>query len=127
MAEKVKFTLEYEIKSSPKILYSFISEPNGLSQWFSDDVKIRDHVYTFTWDDGEEQKAKLLSFKDSKSVKFHWIDDEPYTYFEMEIVKDELTNDVALVITDFALAENLKDRQLIWNIQIENLLSVIGA
>lgn len=127
MAEKVKFTIEYEIRSSSKILYNFISEPNGLSEWFADDVRVRDHVYTFVWDDGEEQKAKLLSFKEHKSVKFHWIDDEPYTYFEMEIVKDELTNDVALVVTDFALQENLKDRQQIWDVQIDSLLSVIGA
>jgi uncharacterized protein YndB with AHSA1/START domain len=127
MSEKIKFTIEYEIRSSSKILYSFISEPNGLSEWFADDVRVRDHVYTFVWDDGEEQKAKLLSYKEYKSVKFHWLDDEPYTYFEMEIVKDELTNDVALVITDFALQENLKDRQQIWDIQIQSLLSVIGA
>ena len=57
MAEKVKFTLEYEIKSSSKILYSFISEPNGLAEWFSDDVRVKDHVYTFIWDDGEEQNV----------------------------------------------------------------------
>lgn len=127
MSEKVKFTLEYEIKSSPKILYSFIGEPNGLSQWFADDVRVRDHVYTFVWDDGEEQKAKLLSYKENKSIKFAWLDDEPYTFFELEIVKDELTNDVALLVTDFSLTENLKEKQMIWNIQIENLLSVIGA
>ncbi|HEX7367649.1 MAG TPA: START-like domain-containing protein [Pelobium sp.] len=127
MSEKVKFTLEYEIRSSAKILYSFISDANGLAEWFADDVKISDHIYTFTWDDGEEQKAKLLSTKENKGVKFHWIDDEPYTYFELEVVKDELTNDVALVVTDFASPENLKDRQAIWNIQVESLLSVIGA
>jgi len=127
MSEKLKFTLEYEIRSSSKILYSFISEPNGLSQWFADDVRVQDHVYNFIWDDGEEQKAKLLSFKENKFVKFHWIDDEPYTYFELEILKDELTNDVALIITDFAIRENLKDRQQIWDTQIDGLLSVIGA
>jgi uncharacterized protein YndB with AHSA1/START domain len=127
MSEKVKYTLEYEIRSSAKILYSFISEPNGLSEWFADEVKTSEQVYTFVWDDGEEQKAKLLSAKENKSVKFHWVDDEPYTYFELEILKDELTNDVALVITDFALPENLKDRQAIWNIQVEGLLNVIGA
>jgi hypothetical protein len=60
-------------------------------------------------------------------VKFPWVDDEPYTYFELEILRDELTNDVALVVTDFATKENLKDRQMIWNVQIESLLSVIGA
>lgn len=127
MSEKLKFTLEYEIKSSPKILYSFISEPNGLAQWFADDVRVHDHVYHFIWDDGEELKAKLLSFKENKYVKFHWIDDDPYTFFELEILKDELTNDVALIITDFAIKENLKDRQQIWDTQIDSLFGVIGA
>src|SRR5690606_20430588 len=101
MSEKKKFNLEYALRSSPRILYSFISEPNGLSQWFADDVSIRDQVYTFTWD-GEMQKAKLLSTKENKLVKFKFLDDEPHCYFEMEIIQDEITNDVALSITDFA-------------------------
>jgi uncharacterized protein YndB with AHSA1/START domain len=126
MAEKKKFHLEYEVKSSPKILYSFLSEPNGLAQWFADDVTYRDQVYTFTWDD-EEQKAKLLSAKENKHVKFKWLEDEPHCYFEMEIVQDELTNDVALSITDFATDDNLADRKLIWDNQIEYLVSVLGA
>jgi len=49
MSEKKKFTIEYEIKSSPRILYGFLSEANGLTQWFADDVTVRDQVYTFTW------------------------------------------------------------------------------
>lgn len=127
MAEKKKYTLEYEIKSSPKILFTFLSEPNGLAQWFADDVNYRDQVYTFTWDDGEEQKAKLLSIKENKLVKFKWIDDEPHCYFEMEIVQDELTNDVALAVTDFATDDVLADRKLIWDNQIQYLISVLGA
>jgi uncharacterized protein YndB with AHSA1/START domain len=126
MSEKKKFTLEYEIKSSPKILFGFLSEPNGLSQWFADDVIYRDQTYTFTWD-GEQQKAKLLSIKDNKLVKFRWIDDEPHCYFEMEVLQDELTNDVALAITDFATDETLQDRKLIWDNQIECLISAVGA
>ncbi|RZL33147.1 MAG: hypothetical protein EOO96_12680 [Pedobacter sp.] len=126
MAEKKKFTLEYEVKSSPRILYSFISEPNGLSQWFADDVNFRDQVYTFTWDD-EEQKAKLVSIKENKLVKFKWLDDEPQCYFEMEIVQDELTNDVALAITDFSTDELLAEKRLIWDNQIDYLISVLGA
>ncbi|TAH02139.1 MAG: hypothetical protein EAZ15_05825 [Sphingobacteriales bacterium] len=127
MVEKQKYTLEYEIRSSAKILYNFISEPNGLSQWFADDVNIKDHIYTFAWNDGEQQNAKLLAIKENKLVRFKWLDDEPQTYFEMEVQKDELTNDVALIITDFAFKDAIKDKTLVWNIQIENLLSVIGA
>jgi len=126
MSEKKKLNLEYEIKSSPKILFSFLTEPNALSQWFADDVSYRDQVYTFTWD-GEEHKAKLLSVKENKLVKFKWIDDEPHCYFEMEVLQDELTNDVALSITDFAPEETLEERRLIWDNQIEYLISVLGA
>jgi uncharacterized protein YndB with AHSA1/START domain len=126
MAEKKKFTIEYEVKSSPRILYTFISEPNGLSQWFADDVVFRDQSYTFTWDD-EVQKAKLISIKENKSVKFKWLDDEPQCYFEMEIVQDELTNDVALSITDFATDETLSEKKSIWDNSISYLISVLGA
>ena len=126
MSEKKKFTIEYEIKSSPRILYSFLNEPNGLTQWFADDVSVRDQVYTFTWD-GEQQKAKLIAIKENKLVKFKWEDDEPQYYFEMEIIQDELTNDVALSITDFAAEDTIGERKLIWDNQIEYLISVLGA
>ena len=123
---KKKFKLEYEIKSSPRILYSFLSEPNGLAQWFADDVTIKDQIYTFSWDD-EEQDARLIGMKENKFVKFRWTDDDPQSYFEMEIIMDELTNDVALGVTDFASEENISERTLIWNNQVLNLISVLGA
>lgn len=126
MSEKKKFTIEYEIKSSPRILFSFLNEPNGLSQWFADDVVIRDQVFTFTWD-GEPQKAKLILVKENKLVRFRWLDDEPQFYFEMEILQDELTNDVALAITDFAAEDQIAERKLIWDNQIDYLISVLGA
>ena len=126
MAEKKKFNIEYEIKSSPRILYSFLNEPNGLTQWFADDVSVRDQVYTFTWD-GEQQKAKLMAVKENKLVRFKWMEDDPQCYFEMEILQDELTNDVALSVTDFATEDTIGERKLIWNNQIEYLVSVLGA
>jgi len=126
MSEKKKISIEYEIKSSPRILYGFLSEPNGLTQWFADDVSVRDQIYTFTWN-GDEQKAKLLNAKENKLVRFRWIDDEPEYFFEMEIIQDELTNDVALSITDFAAEELVGERKLIWNNQVDYLISVLGA
>ena len=82
-------------------------------------------IYEFSWDD-ETHVAKLISLRENKLVKYKWMDDEPY-HFEMEIIQDELTNDVALAITDFAWEETLDDRKLIWDNQIEYLQSVIGA
>ncbi|MDB5061998.1 MAG: hypothetical protein JWP67_1841 [Mucilaginibacter sp.] len=126
MSEKKKFTIEYEIKSSPRILYTFLNEANGLTQWFADDVSVKDQIYTFTWD-GEKQTAKLVAIKENKLVRFKWIDDEPQCYFEMEILQDELTNDVALSITDFATEDTIAERKLIWDNQIDYLISTLGA
>jgi uncharacterized protein YndB with AHSA1/START domain len=126
MSEKKKFTLEYEIRSSPRILYTFLNEANGLSQWFADDVNVRDQMYTFTWD-GEKHLAKLVAIKENKLVRFKWVDDEPQCYFELEIIQDELTNDVALSITDFATEDTIAERKLIWDNQIDYLISTLGA
>ncbi|MEP6612845.1 MAG: START-like domain-containing protein [Mucilaginibacter sp.] len=126
MPEKKKFNIEYEIKSSPRILYTFLNEPNGLTQWFADDVSVRDQVYTFTWDD-EQQTAKLLALKENKLVRFRWVDDDPSYYFEMEIIQDELTSDVALSITDFAAEDAIGERKLIWDNQVKYLISTLGA
>ena len=126
MSDKKKFNIEYEIKSSPRILYTFLNEANGLAQWFADDVNVKDQIYTFTWD-GEKQNAKLVAIKENKLVRFKWLEDEPQCYFEMEIIQDELTNDVALSITDFATEETIADRKLIWDNQIDYLISTLGA
>ena len=126
MSDKKKFNIEYEIKSSPRILYTFLNEANGLAQWFADDVNVKDQIYTFTWD-GEKQNAKLVAIKENKLVKFKWLEDEPQCYFEMEIIQDELTNDVALSVTDFATEETIAERKLIWDNQIDYLISTLGA
>lgn len=125
MSEKTKIQLEYIINSSPRILYPYLVEPNDLSQWFADDVIYHDGIYEFIWD-GEHHRAKLAAYKENKYVKFKWIDDEPH-FFELEIMQDELTNDVALAITDHAKDENVDDRKKIWDNSISYLQSVIGA
>ncbi|PIG97310.1 hypothetical protein CS542_07370 [Pedobacter sp. IW39] len=120
---KEKLPWKIELKSSPRILFSIVSQM--ACQWFADDVVFRDQVYTFTW--MMKCRKQNVKFKENKMVKFKWIDDEPHCYFEMEIVQDELTNDVALSITDFATEETLKERTQIWDNQITYLHSVIGA
>lgn len=125
MADKIKLNLEYIVNSSPRILFPYLQEPNALSQWFADDVNYRESIYEFIWDD-EGQKAKIVNVKENKLIRYKWLEDEPY-YFELEIDQDELTNDVALRITDFAKEEDLENRKMIWNNSIEYLQSVIGG
>lgn len=124
---KGKFELEYVIRTSAGILYEFITTPSGLSEWFADDVNIRDGIFTFFWD-GSEQKAKLLGFKEEKFIRLSWIDKPEGMYFEFRIEKDELTGDISLIIFDFAdEAADMQTSKLLWDSQVNKLLGVLGS
>jgi len=75
MTSKAKFQLEFVVKASPALLYSYISTPSGLEQWFADNVKSRGEEFTFIWENAEEE-AKLLAKKTNQSVKFKWNEDD---------------------------------------------------
>jgi uncharacterized protein YndB with AHSA1/START domain len=124
---KGKFELEYVVRTSAGILYEFLTTPSGLSEWFADDVNIRDGIFTFYWD-GSEQKARLLNFKDDKYVKMQWVDKPEGSYFEFRIDKDELTGDISLIIIDFAdEGSDLDTSKRLWDSQVNKLLHVIGS
>ena len=122
-----QYTLEFPIRSSIKVLYKRLSTPSGLSEWFANDVNIKNGVYTFYWD-GSEQSAKLVTKKENKFVKYKWVDsDEADDYFEFKIVVDDMTSDVSLLITDFAdNEEDFEEAKLLWETQVDNLRGALG-
>ncbi|MDC0204503.1 START-like domain-containing protein [Flavobacteriales bacterium] len=128
MSELIKYTLEFPINSSINILYLRLSSPSGLSEWFADDIIIKDNIYTFIWDDSE-QNARLLKKKKNSFIRFKWEDNETqYDYFEFFIQVDEMTSDVSLLVTDFA--EDKKDQEeqtYLWTQQISMLKQAIGS
>lgn len=126
--KKQKYQLEFEIKSSPKILFTYLSTASGLEEWFADKVNMRDGDFLFEWE-GSEARAKLLSRKDNQLVKYKWITDDKKddTFFQFEIIQDEITSDVALVITDFAEVETKEENIMLWNSQVHSLMHHIGS
>lgn len=128
MDDKVKFEIEFPIHASPQLLYQYISTPSGLSEWFSDNVNSRGELFTFIWDDSEEQ-AKLLSKKSGERVKFRWLEDEDDTtsYFEIRIQVDDITKDVSLMVTDFAEDDEVDEAKMLWSNQISSLKQVLGS
>ena len=129
MENKVKYELEFPIHSSPQLLYQYISTPSGLSEWFADNVNSRGEYFTFIWDDAEE-KARLASKKADEKIKFRWVDennrDTDY-FFEFKIVEDEITKDVSLLVTDYAIESDMDEAALLWGNQIAELKHVIGS
>jgi uncharacterized protein YndB with AHSA1/START domain len=123
---KKKFELEYSINSSPKVLFNMLSTPGGLSEWFADDVNVQGKQFVFIWDSAEEY-AEITNKKENKYVRFKWADDDDdKAYFEFRINIDELTGDVALVITDFAEEDEIEDSMELWDSQIAELKHVLG-
>ncbi len=129
MDAKVRYELEFPLNSSPQLLFQYISTPSGLSEWFADNVNSRGEFFTFIWD-GSEEKARLSSKKSDEKVKFRWIDEDNKDtdfYFELRILEDEITKDVSLMVTDYAMEEDLDEVKLLWESQISDLKHVIGS
>jgi uncharacterized protein YndB with AHSA1/START domain len=122
-----KIEKEYLIHCSPRLLFSMISTSNGLAEWFADKVEVRHDKYSFHWD-GSDQNATLIASKENEFVRFRWEKDEDTGYyFEFKIVVDSLTNDVALVITDFCEADEENETIMLWDRQVADLKHSIGA
>ncbi len=111
--------------TSASILYNRISTPEGLSEWFADDVNLKKDHYTFIWE-GTEQEARVEQRKTNKFIRFCWTDDDPEYYFEFRIRTHELTGDVALIITDFVDEDEKDDAIDLWDTQIAELKHALG-
>ena len=123
---KQKYSLEFEFRSSPKILFNSISDASGLAGWFADEVQTKDDIYTFYWDQGSSQ-AKMVAMQEPRLIRFQWLEDTDGTYFQFEIKEDDITADVALIITDFAM-KGEKDTQIrLWESQIQQLKMFVGS
>ena len=127
--EKEKYELEYLLKTSIKVLDNMVATPSGLSEWFADDVNIKDDVFTFFWD-GSEEAARRLSRKNGAKIRWQWLEDEEEgedTYFELFYEVDPMTKSVILTVTDFAEPDEMEEAKRLWESQINNLRGTIGA
>ncbi len=124
MTDKIKIQLEYVINCSPRVLYNRLSTASGLTEWFADDVRIKGKQYTFIWE-GSEQTAEMTLRKENSLVRFTWVDEDGY--FEFKIVRDDLTNDVSLMIVDFAEEDEQEETEELWNSQVSELKHVLGS
>jgi hypothetical protein len=126
---KEKFELEYLLKTSIRVLDNMTGSPSGLSEWFADNVTVRDDIYSFEWD-GTIEEARLLQRKMNSKMKFKWLEDEENGddyYFEINFDLDPMTSLVSLNIIDFSEAEELESSKMLWEQQINDLKRIIGA
>lgn len=132
---KNKFVADYQINTSRKIIYPYLSTASGLSQWFADDVTINeDKVYNFVYD-GEDHFARAVIMRNNHTVKFEFFDphlgvdeeDPDRSYLEFRLDENELTQTFFLRVIDYSDAYNDEEQESIWEGLIGTLKEIIGG
>jgi len=125
---RIKFELEYTLNCSSKVLFSRLSTPEGLGEWFAERVEADGDLFTFFWNNSAS-KARLSAIKENKLVRFEWtgMENEESNYFEFRINVEELTGDLALIICDFAEENETEDAISLWDSQITDLKRLLGT
>lgn len=126
---KEKFHIEFVMGSATQAsLWRMISQVDGLSEWFADEVAMNDeeNIYTFFWGKSDNQ-AEVISSKPQQSIRYRWLDDDDNVYFEFQLHKLELSTEIALQITDFAEPDEKGDAIALWENQIEEMKRKLGV
>ncbi|MBK7732559.1 MAG: SRPBCC domain-containing protein [Bacteroidales bacterium] len=124
---RTKFEIEYTLNTPVRVLYDRLSTPEGLSEWFADNVTVDGDIFTFHWNKSEA-KARLVHARKIKPSRFDWLDvtDTETNFFEFRIIVHELTNDTALIITDHAEEDEIEDSRELWNTEVSYLKKILG-
>lgn len=126
--KRQRIELEFPMHCSANTLFNYISSPSGLSSWFADDVSVQGNNYIFRWDDGELLEGELVKSLNRKHIKFRWVDGPNMNEtLEFIIQKDDVTDDLALIVADYTEEVNYDEFELVWESQVQALKNQIGA
>ncbi|MGY6521196.1 MAG: START-like domain-containing protein [Mongoliitalea sp.] len=129
---KNKFVADYQINTSRKLLFPYISSASGLSEWFADDVSINeDKTFVFEYD-GEKHHARVTALRKDMHVKFEYFDPEnpdaqDKSFIEFKIEENELTQTLFLKVIDYSDSYDDEELESIWEGLIVNLKEIIGG
>lgn len=126
MIMRKRIDLEYAASSSRNILFKRLATPDGLAEWFADNVNIDGDLYIFSWE-GEIQKARVIELVKNEKIRFQWEEDEGEDYyFEFSLRTDPMANEMALLIVDYVEEDEEEDAIELWDKQVESLFTVLG-
>ncbi|WP_194775584.1 START-like domain-containing protein [Pararhodonellum marinum] len=129
---KNKFVAEYQVNTSRKIIFPYLSTASGLSEWFADDVNINeDKVYNFSYDN-EDHYAKITALRTNSHVKFEFFDpnlpdENDHSYIEFKLEENELTQTIFLKVIDYSDTYDDEELESIWEGLILKLKEIIGG
>jgi uncharacterized protein YndB with AHSA1/START domain len=127
---KYRYSAEFEMKASPKMLFPYLNSPGGLSEWFADDVNIDDRKnFHFIWD-GVNHTARLSAQRTNKYVKFDFLTDngdEDASYIEFKVDQNELTQSTFLKVVDYSDMNDAQDLEELWENLVVKLREIVGG
>ncbi len=129
--EKYKFITEFELRSSPKVLFPYISTPSGLEQWFAEKVTVLpDHRFDFQWD-GDSHIARQTGLRINKAVRFDFEntsdDNLDNNHLELKLEVSELTQTTFLRVIDYSSNRDQDELASLWEGFIDNLREIVGS
>ncbi|KAA6349514.1 hypothetical protein EZS27_003111 [termite gut metagenome] len=126
--KKEKLYLEYTLNTTSKnIIWSSISTPAGLEEWFADKVISDSKTVTFYWGKTEKREAEIVATRIFSFIRFRWLDTgDEREYFELKMTNNELTGDYMLEVIDFVSPDEIEDQKELWNSEVEKLKRAYG-
>ena len=89
---KLKYTQEFELDISPKIIFPYLLNPKNLEEWFAKKVIMEDNkTYNFFWDNAEHF-AIVTHIRTNHYIKYEFLDNQkkeqdnpPYIEFRIQL------------------------------------------
>ena len=117
---------------SPGLVWEQIGTVHGLGRWLADYVEdVGDDVISFTWGevwtDHHTLEARVVERQRNSYIRLQWVNEEdPEAYWEMRIGRSDLTDELFLHVSDYALPEDIDDLHDLWDGNMERLHRVSG-
>jgi len=130
------FVKEYELNTTARVLFPFLSTAPGLEDWFADKVITTEGLFKFEWDD-TVHLAVIDTLKLNKSVRFCFLANpseaalvqerqQQFPFIEYNIVPGNFSQSVFLRVTDLTEASE-EDIEETWDFLISTLKERIGG
>ncbi len=119
--------MEFLFRSSPAIIYQFLTTPSCLVRWFCEGVDISGKSFIFTWS-GADEEAELVENVENERLRFKWLDaDDPEEFLEYSMSKSPITGETILMITDFCDEGEQDDTRQLWESQLAAMKKEMGG